>query len=51
MELRRARHDGERLVAVDSVVRLSSGNAVSDRKWGQKTERIHFQSTVEAVAY
>ena len=51
MDLRRKRHDGERLVAVDSVVRLSSGNAVSDRKWGQKTERIHFQSTVEAVAY
>ena len=51
MDLRRKRHDGERLVAVDSVVRLSSGGAVSDRKWGQKTERIHFQSIVEAVAY
>ena len=51
MDLRRRRHDGERLAAVDSVVRLSSGDAVSDRKWGQKTERIHFQSTVEAVAY
>ena len=51
MDIRRKRHDGERLVAVDSVVRLSSGDAVSDRKWGQKTERIHFQSTVEAVAY
>ena len=51
MDLRRRRHDGERLVAVDSVVRLSSGDAVSDRKWGQKTERIHFQYTVEAVAY
>ena len=51
MDLRLRRHDGERLAAVDSVVRLSSGDAVSDRKWGQKTERIHFQSTVEAVAY
>ena len=51
MDLRRTRHDGERLVAVDSVIRHSSGDAVSDRKWGQKTERIHFQSTVEAVAY
>ena len=51
MDLRRRRHDGERLVAVDSVIRYSSGDAVSDRKWGQKTERIHFQSTVEAVAY
>ena len=51
MDLRLKRHDGERLVAVDSVVRISSGYAVSDRKWGQKTGRIHFQSTVEAVAY
>ena len=51
MDLRRRRHDGERLVAVDSVIRYSSGDAVSDRKWGQKTERIHLQSTVEAVAY
>ena len=51
MDLRRRRHDGERLVAVDSVVRQSSGDAVSDRKWGQKTERIHFQSNIEAVAY
>ena len=51
MDLRRRRHDGERLAAVDSVVRLSSGDAVSDRKWGQKTERIHFQSNIEAVAY
>ena len=51
MELRRARHIGERLCAVDSVSRHSSGDTVSDRKWGQKTERIHFQSTVEAVAY
>ncbi len=51
MDLRLRRHDGERLVAVDSVVRQSSGDAVSDRKWGQKTERIHFQSSIEAVAY
>lgn len=51
MDLRRARHQGERLCAVDSVTRQSSGEAVSDRKWGQKTERIHFRSTVEAVAY
>lgn len=51
MDLRRKRHEGERMCAVDSVVRHSSGEAVSDRKWGQKTERIHFQSTVEAVAY
>ncbi len=51
MNLRRKQHDGERFVAVDSIVRHSSGDAVSDRKWGQKTERIHVQSTVEAVAY
>lgn len=51
MELRRARHDGERLCAVDSVTRHSSGMSISDRRWGQKTERIHLQSTVEAVAY
>ena len=29
----------------------SFGSLVSDRRWGQKTERIHFNSTVEAVAY
>ena len=51
MELRRKRHEGERMCAVDSVTRHSSGDAVSDRRWGQKTERIHVQSTVEAVAY
>ena len=51
MELRRARHEGERICAVDSVSRYSPGDTVSDRKWGQKTEKIHFQTTVEAVAY
>lgn len=51
MELRRARHAGERLCAVDSVTRLSFGSSVSDLKWGHKTERLHFRPTVEAVAY
>jgi len=51
MDLRRKRHEGERLCAVDSVTRQPFGDAVSDRRWGQKTERIHFRSTVEAVAY
>ena len=51
MELRRGRHEGERICAVESVVRLSPGDVVADRKWGQKTERIHVQSAVDAVAY
>ena len=51
MDLRRSRHTSGLLCAVDSVTRHSSGDSVSDRRWGQKTERIHFQSTVEAVAY
>jgi len=51
MDLRRNRYRDRRLCAVDSVVRRSSGSSVSDRRWGQKIERIHFQSTVEAVAY
>ena len=51
MELRLARYAGERLCTVDSITRLSSGMSVSDRRWGQKTERIHFQTIVEAVAY
>ena len=51
MELRRSRYADERLCAVDSVIRHSMGSLVSDRRWGQKTERIHFQSTVQAVAY
>ena len=51
MDLRRSRYQGGRLCAVDSITRYSSGDSVSDRRWGQKTERIHFQSTVEAVAY
>lgn len=51
MDLRRSRYQSGRLCAVDSITRYSSGDSVSDRRWGQKTERIHFQSTVEAVAY
>lgn len=51
MDLRKTRHEGERLCAVDSIVRHSSGSSVSDLRWGHKTERIHLQSTVEAVAY
>ncbi len=51
MELRKARYANERLCAVDSVIRHSMGSLVSDRRWGQKTERIHFHSTVQAVAY
>ena len=51
MDLRRSRYSSGNLCAVDSVIRHSSGDSVSDRKWGQKAERIHFQSTVEAVAY
>ena len=51
MNLRRSRYSNSDLCAVDSVTRHSSGDSVSDRRWGQKTERIHFQSTVEAVAY
>ena len=51
MELRRARFDSDNLCAVDSVFKQSFGTLVSDRRWGQKTERIHFQSTVQAVAY
>ena len=51
MDLRKERFAKERLCAVDSVVRYSMGSLVSDRRWGQKTERIHFHSTVQAVAY
>ena len=51
MELRRARYASDKLCAVDSVFKHSLGTLVSDRRWGQKTERIHFHSTVEAVAY
>ena len=51
MDLRRSRYSNGNLCAVDSVIRHSSGDSVSDRRWGQKAERIHFQSTVEAVAY
>ena len=51
MELRRARYASDNLCAVDSVLKHSFGSLVSDRRWGQKTERIHFNSTVEAVAY
>lgn len=51
MELRRGRFASDNLCAVDSVFKHSFGSLVSDRRWGQKTERIHFNSTVEAVAY
>ena len=51
MDLRRGRFASDNLCAVDSVFRHSFGDLVSDRRWGQKTERIHFNSTVEAVAY
>ena len=51
MDLRKERFAKERLCAVDSVVRHSMGSLVSDRRWGQKTDRIHFHSTVQAVAY
>ena len=51
MDLRKERYAKERLCAVDSVLRLSMGSLVSDRRWGQKTERIHFHTTVQAVAY
>ena len=51
MDLRKERYANERLCAVDSVIRHSMGSLVSDRRWGQKTERIHFHSTVQAVAY
>ena len=51
MDLRKERYAKERLCAVDSVLRHSMGSLVSDRRWGQKTERIHFHTTVQAVAY
>ena len=51
MDLRKERYAKERLCAVDSVIRHSMGSLVSDRRWGQKTERIHFHTTVQAVAY
>ena len=51
MELRRGRFASDNQCAVDSVFKHSFGSLVSDRRWGQKTERIHFNSTVEAVAY
>lgn len=51
LALRRSRYAGERLCAVDSVVRYSSLDLQSDRKYGKKAERIHYVSAVETVSY
>lgn len=51
LALRRSRHAGERICAVDSVVKYSSLDLQSDRKYGKKSERIHYASAVETVSY
>lgn len=51
MDLRLERFASDRLCAVDSVSRFSFGSTMPDRRWGQKAERIHYRSAVEAVAY
>ena len=51
MDLRRTHSRHSAFCAVDSVSRISSGGFASDRKWGQKAERIHLQSQFDAAVY
>ena len=51
MDLRRMRSRHSDFCAVDSLSRMSPGGFATDRKWGQKAERIHLQSQFDAAVY